>query len=161
MEKTGPSLVFEVVNVINRSPKRNVLLQIERGDKDFEICVIPDENSDGTGRIGIQLSLNVKVSETFLNFSESAEKVSERAATIAAGAEVARSNIDGLCQFAAILNLNLAVINLLPLPALDGSSLALVLIEAARGGRKLPLEMEQRIMSSGIMFVALEGYFFS
>ena len=30
------------------------------------------------------------------------------------------------------------VINLLPLPALDGGSLALILVEAARGGRKLP-----------------------
>ncbi|KNA13277.1 hypothetical protein SOVF_118290 [Spinacia oleracea] len=41
-------------------------------------------------------------------------------AIIAVGAEVARSNIDGLYQFAAVLNINLAVINLLPLPALDG-----------------------------------------
>ena len=97
--------------------------------------------------------------QTFLNFSQSAGKVSGPVAIIAVGAEVARSNIDGLYQFAAILNINLAVINLLPLPALDGGSLALIFIEAARGGRKLPLEVEQRIMSSGIMFVILLGLF--
>lgn len=37
-------------------------------------------------------------------------------AIVAVGAEVARSDISGLFQFAAILNINLAVINILPLP---------------------------------------------
>lgn len=187
--KLGPTAVSEFVDVIKKNPKRNVLLKIERGKEDFQIGVTPDENFDGTGKIGVQLSPNVKVSkavpknlseafsytgqefwglssnvldglkQTFLNFSQTASKVSGPVAIIAVGAEVARSNIDGLYQFAAVLNLNLAVINLLPLPALDGGSLALILIEAARGGRKLPLEVEQRIMSSGIMLVVLLGLF--
>ncbi|CAK9158000.1 unnamed protein product [Ilex paraguariensis] len=187
--KTGPNLVSEVVDVIKKNPKRNVLLKVGRGQQDLEISVTPDENLDGTGRIGVQLSPNVKISkvrptnlieafkysgrefwglssnvldslkQTFLNFSQSASKVSGPVAIIAVGAEVAKSNIDGLYQFAAILNINLAVINLLPLPALDGGTLALILIEAARGGRKLPLELEQGIMSSGIMFVIILGLF--
>lgn len=189
LPKTGPSAVSEVVDVIKKSPKRSVLLKIERSGKDFEIGVTPDENFDGTGKIGVQLSPNVRIlkiapknlfdafilsgkefwglsanvldslKQTFLNFSQTAGKVSGPVAIIAVGAEVARSNIDGLYQFAAILNINLAVINLLPLPALDGGSLALILIETARGGRKLPLELEQRIMSSGIMAVILLGLF--
>ncbi|KAL5794096.1 hypothetical protein ACOSP7_002690 [Xanthoceras sorbifolium] len=187
--KTGPNVVTELVDVIKKSPKRNVLLKVERGGQDLEVGVTPDKNFDGTGKIGVQLSPNVKVSkvrpknlleafnftgkefwglsfnvldslkQTFLNFSQSASKVSGPVAIIAVGAEVARSNVDGLYQFAALLNLNLAVINLLPLPALDGGSLALILIEAARGGRKLPREMEQRIMSSGITLVLLLGLF--
>ncbi|KAI5662136.1 hypothetical protein M9H77_21459 [Catharanthus roseus] len=189
LHKTGPNLVSEVVDVIKGSPKKQVLLKVERGEQNVEINVIPDANSDGTGRIGVQLSPNIKISkvrpkdifealsfsgrefwgltsnvldslrQTFLNFSQSASKVSGPVAIIAVGAEVAKSNIDGLYQFAAILNLNLAVINLLPLPALDGGTLALILIEAARGGKKLPLEVEQRIMSSGIMFVIILGIF--
>ena len=189
LPKSGSSAISELVDVIKGSPKRNVLLKVGRGEKDFEIGVTPDENSDGTGRIGVQLSSNIKISkvrpknlleaynftgkefwglsfnvldslkQTFLNFSQSASKVSGPVAIIAVGAEVARSNTDGLFQFAAILNLNLAVINLLPLPALDGGSLFLILLEAARGGRKLPLELEQRIMSSGIMLVILLGLF--
>lgn len=187
--KTGPNLVSEVVDVIKKSPKRSVLLKIGRGERNIDINVTPDANTDGTGRIGVQLTPNYKLSkvspknifevfsfsgrefwgltynvldslkQTFLNFSQSASKVSGPVAIIAVGAEVAKSNIDGLYQFAAVLNLNLAVINLLPLPALDGGSLALILIEAARGGRKLPLELEQRIMSSGIMFVIILGLF--
>ncbi|KAI4334119.1 hypothetical protein L6164_018850 [Bauhinia variegata] len=187
--KPGPSAVSEVVDVIKKNPKRYVLLKVKRGQENFEIGVTPDENYDGTGKIGVQLSPNAKVvkvrpknlleainftgkefwgltsnvldglRQTFLNFSQSASKVSGPVAIIAVGAEVARSNIDGLYQFAAAINLNLAVINLLPLPALDGGTLALILIEAARGGRKLPLEVEQRIMSSGIMLVILLGLF--
>ncbi|XP_021728817.1 probable membrane metalloprotease ARASP2, chloroplastic [Chenopodium quinoa] len=157
--------------------------------QDLDIKVTPDESYDGTGKIGVQLSPNVSIrkvkpsnivqafnftgkefwgltsnvldslKQTFMNFSQSAEKVSGPVAIIAVGAEVARSNIDGLYQFAAILNINLAVINLLPLPALDGGTLALILIEAARGGKKLPLEVEQQIMSSGITLVLLLGVY--
>lgn len=189
LSKTGPKTVSEVVDVIKTSPRKNVLLQIQRGQDDFQVKVTPDENFDGTGKIGVQLSPNVSIrkvkpdgivqafsftakefwglssnvldslKQTFLNFSQSAEKVSGPVAIIAVGAEVARSNIDGLYQFAAILNINLAVINLLPLPALDGGTLALILIEAARGGKKLPLEVEQQIMSSGITFVLFLGVY--
>ncbi|XP_061967035.1 membrane metalloprotease ARASP, chloroplastic-like [Populus nigra] len=189
LPKTGPNAVSEVVYVIKSSPNKNVLLKVERGEQNFEIGVTPDESFDGTGKIGVQLSNNVKITkviaknifeafnfageefwglssnvvdslkQTFSNFSQSASKVSGPVAIIAVGAEVARSNIDGLYQFAAVLNINLAVINLLPLPALDGGSLAFILIEAARGGRKLPLEIEQRIMSSGIVLVITLGFF--
>lgn len=189
LSRKGPSLVSEVVDVIKNSPNRKVVFRIGRGEENVEINVTPDKNVDGTGRIGVQLSPNVKftkvkpkdlfevfrfsgrefwgltsnvldsLKQTFMNFSQSASKVSGPVAIIAVGAEVAKSNADGLFQFAAILNLNLAVINILPLPALDGGSLALILIEAARGGRKLPLEIEQRIMSSGIMLVLILGMF--
>lgn len=189
LPKTGPNAISQVVDTIKRNPNRKVLFKVGREMQNFEIGVTPDENFDGTGKIGVQLSPNVKITkvipknvleafnfageefwglssnvldslkQTFLNFSQTASKVSGPVAIIAVGAEVARSNIDGLYQFAAVLNINLAVINLLPLPALDGGSLALILIEAARGGRKLPLEIEQRIMSSGIMLVILLGLF--
>ncbi|CDP10790.1 unnamed protein product [Coffea canephora] len=189
LQKTGPNLVADVVDEIKKNPKKKVLLKVERGGQNVDINITPDMNSDGTGRIGVQLSPNVRISkviprdtlealsfsgrefwgltsnvldslkQTFLNFSQSASKVSGPVAIIAVGAEVAKSNIDGLYQFAAVLNLNLAVINLLPLPALDGGTLALILIEAARGGRKLPLEIEQQIMSSGITLVIILGIF--
>jgi len=79
---------------------------------------------------------------------------------VAIGAEVARSSSEGgMFQFAAIVNLNLAVVNLLPLPALDGGYLALIALEAARGGKKLPYDVEQGIMSSGIALVFFLGMF--
>lgn len=189
LSKTGPDAVSKIVDIVKRNPKSDVLFRVERGNKDFDIRVTPDKNFDGTGKIGVQLSPNVRITkvrprnipetfrfvgrefmglssnvldgleQTFFNFSQTASKVAGPVAIIAVGAEVARSNIDGLYQFAALLNINLAVINLLPLPALDGGTLALILLEAVRGGKKLPVEVEQGIMSSGIMLVIFLGLF--
>lgn len=53
-------------------------------------------------------------------FQETAPQVSGPVAILAVGSEVARSDVSGLYRFAAIINLNLAVVNILPLPALDG-----------------------------------------
>jgi membrane-associated protease RseP (regulator of RpoE activity) len=50
------------------------------------------------------------------NFNETKDAISGPVAIVAVGAEVARSDISGLFQFAAIVNINLAVVNLLPLP---------------------------------------------
>ena len=59
-------------------------------------------------------------------------------------------------QFAAIVNINLAVVNLLPFPALDGGYLALILLEA-RGGKKLPKEVEQTVMACGLLLLMATG----
>lgn len=181
--------VYGLVDLIKSNPGKSIPLQISRKTLPvpFFVNVVPDTDSDGTGRIGLQLSPNFTVSrvrpanifeairfsgrefvaltaaildglkETFVNFSQTAGKVAGPVAIIATGAEVARSSSDGLFQFAAVINLNLAVINLLPLPALDGGTLALLLVEAARGGQKLPRELEQRIMSSGVLVVLMLG----
>ena len=70
-------------------------------------------------------------------------QVSGPIAIISVGADVARTDKAGLFSFAAIVNINLAVVNTLPLPALDGGYMVLLLIEALRGGKKLDSEVEQ------------------
>ena len=50
------------------------------------------------------------------NFDKTKDSLSGPVAIVAVGAEVARSDVAGLYQFAAILNINLAIINVLPLP---------------------------------------------
>jgi regulator of sigma E protease len=47
--------------------------------------------------------------------------------------EVARLGIRYLIQFTALLSVNLAIINVLPIPALDGGRLAFLLVEKLRG----------------------------
>jgi len=94
--------------------------------------------------------------QVFFNFAQTADKLSGPVAIVAVGAEVARSDIAGLFQFAAIVNINLAVVNLLPLPALDGGYLFLIALEALRG-KKLPEGVEKGIMSSGILLLLAFG----
>jgi len=63
-----------------------------------------------------------------------------------------------LTFLAIILSLNLAVLNLLPLPALDGGRLLFVLIEVLRGGRKIAPEKEGLVHFAGL--VVLIGFMF-
>ncbi len=97
------------------------------------------------------------LSEIVLHFSDTVDQISGPVAIVAVGARVARGDAAGIFQFASIININLAVVNLLPLPALDGGFLALLALEGLRGGKKLPVEVEQTIMGSGLLFLVGSG----
>ncbi|HVB64156.1 MAG TPA: RIP metalloprotease RseP [Nitrolancea sp.] len=58
-----------------------------------------------------------------------------------------------LANIMALLSLNLAILNLLPFPALDGGRLLFVLIEALRGGKKVPPEKEGVVHFVGLVIL--------
>ena len=151
------------------------------------IDVVPDLSADGSGRIGVQLSpvtrperhfpsgpselvsfaaadfgrlfhtVSDGLSRILFNFAGTVDQVSGPVAIVAVGAEVARADPTGIFQFAAVVNINLAIVNVLPLPALDGGYLALLLLEATRGGKKLSKEVEQSIQASGTVLLVAAG----
>ena len=51
--------------------------------------------------------------------------------------EVAKAGLSPLLEFVAFLSINLGLINLFPLPALDGGRIVFVLIEKARRGKRV------------------------
>ncbi len=55
-----------------------------------------------------------------------------------------------LLSLTAILNINLAIVNILPFPALDGGRIFLILIELLRGGKRLKPELEGVINLAGM-----------
>ncbi len=60
-----------------------------------------------------------------------------------------------LLQFAAILSINLGIINILPIPALDGGRIAFLIIEAIKGK---PINQRVEGMIHTVFFVALLGF---
>ncbi len=58
-----------------------------------------------------------------------------------------------LLEFTALLSLNLAILNMLPIPMLDGGRVLFVLIEVARGGRRIPPEKENLAHLVGLMLL--------
>ena len=76
--------------------------------------------------------------------------------------EVAQAGFSPLLEFAAFLSINLAIINLLPLPALDGGRIAFVLLEAVRRGKRVSARVEGMIHMAGfamlITFLVLITY---
>ena len=63
--------------------------------------------------------------------------------------------LDFFLSFMALFSVNLAILNLLPIPVLDGGHLVFLAIEALRGGRALSIE--QRLRWSQVGFVVLLG----
>lgn len=56
--------------------------------------------------------------------------------------EVAQAGFSPLLEFAAFLSINLAIVNLFPLPALDGGRIAFVLLEWIRRGKRISPKAE-------------------
>jgi regulator of sigma E protease len=56
-----------------------------------------------------------------------------------------------LLQFAALLSINLAIVNILPLPMLDGGRIMFVLLEIARRGKRVAPEKEAMVHFVGFV----------
>lgn len=183
-EQARPSLMKE----IQTHPNKPIDLNIERDSQKLSLRVRPELGADGQGRIGVQLSANGKsiyrrpqnIGEAFAlgaeqfqqifvatvegfgklitNFTETASQVSGPVAIVEAGAKLAESNTLSLLYFAAVISINLAVINILPLPALDGGQLAFLLVEGLRG-KPLPTRIQDGVMQTGLMLLLGLGIF--
>lgn len=175
-------------NLIEKSSSQPLNLKIQRGDETLSLEVTPERREDGKGKIGVQLAPNGEVvrkrtrnlveafssaaeeyqrvvfltiqgfGQLFSNFRETAGQVSGPVAIVAVGANIARSDAAALFQFAALISINLAIINILPLPALDGGQLAFLLIEGVRG-KPLPTEVQQNVMQTGLVLLLGLGIF--
>ena len=72
-----------------------------------------------------------------------------------ASGQAAAAGFDTFLRFMALFSVNLAVLNLLPIPVLDGGHLVFLAVEAIRGGRGLTVE--QRLKWSNAGFLVIVG----
>jgi regulator of sigma E protease len=63
--------------------------------------------------------------------------------------DVARMGMSSLIFWTALLSMNLGIINLLPIPALDGGRIALVLLELLRRGKSISADKERLLHLAG------------
>jgi regulator of sigma E protease len=68
--------------------------------------------------------------------------------------ESARLGIDAFLAFMALNSINLAVLNLLPVPVLDGGQFLFLLAEAAIR-RPLPVKLRERLTALGLVLIVL------
>jgi membrane-associated protease RseP (regulator of RpoE activity) len=173
-------------DLIKSSPGKSVELEIARGDQKLTVNVIPDAKSSG-GTIGIGLSPNGKVErrranpaaalnigatefqrlvtmtfkgfgQLITNFGETASQVSGPIKIVEIGANIAKNDAGSLFFFGALISINLAIMNILPLPALDGGQLAFLLIEGVRG-KPLPVRIQEGVMQTGLVLLLGLGIF--
>ncbi|MEI8251809.1 MAG: RIP metalloprotease RseP [Synechococcus sp. ELA057] len=177
----GQEAVAELVSSIRRSPGIPLALTVRRGQQALELSLTPS-SADGVGRIGASLqpsgieifrrprhlfeplaqansqmaALTARTVEGFgsliTRFSETASQVSGPVKIVAMGASLAQQGGSSLFVFTALISINLAVLNALPLPLLDGGQMLLLLLEGLRG-RPLPDRLQLAFLQSGFVFL--------
>jgi regulator of sigma E protease len=68
--------------------------------------------------------------------------------------ESARMGLDTFLGFMALISINLAILNLLPVPVLDGGQFLFLLAEAVIR-RPLPLKLRERLTTVGLVLIVL------
>jgi membrane-associated protease RseP (regulator of RpoE activity) len=185
---TDESTVQLLVELIQENPGQPIDMTIQRQDRTLDLTVTPEMGPNGTSVIGVQLQRNGDleyrrantVFEVFslaaqefqgmflqtvqgfamliTNFSQMAGQVAGPVKIVEQGAGLAASNAATLFPFTAIISINLAIINILPLPALDGGQLAFLLVEALRG-KPLPDRIQENVMQTGLVLLLGLGVF--
>ena len=185
---SSKSAIVELMSQIQIHPQQPLTFQIQRGTKTLDLKVTPDANDKGQGQIGVKLSPNADIiierssgpidalskgaaefervavltvkglAQLVTNFGETASQIAGPIKIVEIGASIASNNIAGLLQFGALISINLAVMNILPLPALDGGQLAFLLVEALLG-KPLPLKLQDAVMQTGLFLLLGLGVF--
>lgn len=186
--ESSDQTIPELVKLIQTSPNQPIQLTVKRGDLNLDLTVTPEPGPEGKAVIGVQLQqngtlnyrraknvfeiLNMAAQEfqarfvqivggfvTLLtNFSEMSSQVAGPVKIVEQGAGLAQSDAARLFPFAAIISINLAIINILPLPALDGGQLAFLVVEALRG-KPLPARIQENVMQTGLVLLLGLGVF--
>ena len=67
--------------------------------------------------------------------------------------EVAKLGISPLLEFASIISINLAIINIFPIPPFDGGKIVFVLLEWVRRGKRVSPRTERLIHTIGFILL--------
>ena len=165
-----PISTFTDINkVIGDNLDKEVSLEIKKvSGETITVSLVPRSNPpEGEGAMGIQsralterktepfwraIPLGIKQTfDTFVAFKdaifslfsgENALSFTGPVGIAQLTGEAAQAGFSILLQFAAILSLNLAILNLLPLPALDGGRIVFIIIEWIRGGKRVSPQVE-------------------
>ena len=101
------------------------------------------------------LSLTAQVLQGFgrlVSFQASIREVGGPIAIVKGGSDAVKSGWTSFCMFMAFISLNLAVLNALPIPFLDGGHMAMLTLEKLRG-RDLTLQLKEKILMGGFYFL--------
>ena len=177
----GDQAVSSLVKKIQSSFEEPILIQIERAEAYQNLTLVP-QNIEGKGTIGAQLQPNIKketkktknIFELFeyankefsslliktiqgykgliTNFSSTAQQLSGPVKIVEIGAQLSEQGGSGILLFAALISINLAVLNSLPLPLLDGGQLVFTLIEGLRG-KPIPVKIQIAVTQSSFFLL--------
>jgi len=163
---------------INANLGKETTITIDRGNVPFEVNLIPrTQPVPGQGPIGVGLTV-VKLESTpfwqaipqgaarywnilvlFVNgIRETVQGTVPFDVTGPVGiaqvvGEVAKTGMSNLLQLAAIISINLGIVNIFPIPGLDGGRVAFVLLEWVRRGKRVSPQTERLVHGIGFLLL--------
>lgn len=184
IESAQASSIGDVIDSIRGHADQPVAVHLQRNDTSLNLTVVPDADDAGIGRIGVGLvaipvqkpvfyRMSLLDGFTF-GFTRTWEmtvltfEVLGKMATAAISPEnlggpisiaqlagkTAELGLVSFLSFLALISVNLAVLNLMPVPVLDGGHLVYIGLEKMRG-RPLSPEMMEKTQIIGISLIVL------
>ena len=160
-----------VVTEISGSKGKELKLEVSRSGKSETLSVTP-KKMDGSYRVGIMQSMKTgffdKITGGFVRAGQSATAIFKALGSLIArpsldklggpvaiyqlSGQAARAGLPTIINLLAMLSINLGIVNLFPIPVLDGGKIVLNIIEAIRG-KALSQEKESIITMVGVVFM--------
>ncbi len=177
----GQKAVQLFVEEVQNAPNQKIQIETIRGNEKKFVSIIP-ENNLGKGKIGAQLQpnfskeiqpakgLNEVINQAnfqftdlltrtiqgykglVTDFSSTAKQLSGPVKIVEIGAQLSEEGSSGLILFTALVSINLAVLNSLPLPLLDGGQMVFLLIEGLLG-KPVPEKIQMAFVQSGFLLL--------
>jgi regulator of sigma E protease len=172
----------ELVAALETRPGREVPLRIDRDGRTLELTVTPESREieaapQPVGRIGIGrlppprdrlgpvaatvhgAQETVRVTHLILDFLRglftgraSPRDIGGPILIYQVTEQVARIGLAPFLEFMALFSINLAILNLLPIPILDGGQLVFLAVEGIRG-KALSMEQRMRLSQLGLVLI--------
>ncbi len=176
--------VHGLIEVIGEHAGKPVQIQVQRGESKLQLMVTPQGNEQGRGLIGVRLSakpwaapewqrkglwegirygfvrtweVTMMTGEMFkrmVSASISADNLGGPIAIAQMAGSTAERGLVYFVMFLAFFSVNLGVLNLLPVPVLDGGMLVFLAVEQLRG-KPLSPEMQMRFQMVGMLLIMM------
>lgn len=180
LDETQVTSISEMLGALQKSKDKPAKLTVLRDGKELALTVVPrilPGFSDNKYRLGFmashveQLPFGAALATAFIDCRENSllifkllGKLFQRPAAIQqmsgpigimkASGDAAREGWLSLLFVMALISLNLAVVNLLPIPILDGGLILMLLIEGTMR-RDIKLEVKERVYQAAFVFLIL------
>lgn len=157
-EFTAPTLTPEILN--SEEYKSDAELRKQLNEKRWLVGVgQPDAVSVGViGAAGIATEQTWRVvSETAKVFRSPGRLAKEAGGVISIGkaaGEAVERGVSYFLMLSGLISVSLGLINLIPIPLLDGGQLLVVFLEWLRGGRRLSMKTQEALGFVGILIIA-------
>lgn len=184
--KGSASTIEEFISKVRANADKPLAVELDREGTTVITTVTPEKAANGKGTIGLGVSNRIASVEkiiaknpveaviqgsretkllveatwnTFVRTIKTGftgDEVGGPIAVVQTGAKMAQLSPTALIGFAATLSVNLAVLNALPFPALDGGQLVFVLIESALG-KPLPRKFQDIVTTAAFLLLLTLG----